>query len=130
MPVCIYTMNGRLLRLQELDMLNVSAGKSCIFLRSLSPYISGLSYRVSNCGRMGVGHAAPTPDDQELAIEALEHWNLLVQVCNGINVARHVNHRSADYFTIDRIIADLISYKTQQSNQCQPVAHVEYLFRS
>lgn len=88
LPVCIYTMNGRLLRLQELDMLNASAGKSCIFLRSLSPYFSGLSYRVSNCGRMGVGHAAPKPDDQELAIEALEHWNLLVQVCDGINVVR------------------------------------------
>lgn len=37
---------------------------------------------------MGVGHAAPKPDDQELAIEALEHWNLLVQVCDGINVVR------------------------------------------
>ena len=79
---------------------------------------------------MGVGHAAPKPDDQELAIEPLEHWNLLVQVCDGINVAGQVNHRRADYFTIDRIIADFITYKAQQSNQCQPVAHVEYLFRS
>jgi hypothetical protein len=132
-PVYFYTMNGRLLRLQELDMLNVSAGKSCIFLRSLSPYFSGLSYRVSNCGGMGGRRSrtkARRPGASHTCTGTLEHWNLLVQVCNGINVARHVNHRSADYFTIDRIIADLISYKTQQSNQCQPVAHVEYLFRS